>query len=517
MVKTSSSQGQDLAALSEAILRYANRGVSRIDFMREVSKMLMEFSRCDAVELRLRDPELYYLWEATGRPDEPFRFAILPDPQTPSGIPDSAGADGAYRSLASIRFTVDESTVGIFQLKSLRRNHFTRKKIELYEGLAQTVGLAVATRRAQWALRERVKELTCLYGIARVAQRPGITTDAALQAIVELLPPAWQFPETACARIVLDGRGFATPEFHEGLHRQAADILVSGRERGLVEVVYLRDRPEFAEGAFLKEEQSLIDTVAKEVALIVERREAEEYKSRLQDQLRHADRLATIGQLAAGVAHELNEPLGSILGFAQLAGKDPKLPERPAKDLEKIVKASLHAREVIQKLLIFARQTPPLKTRVNLNQIVEEGLYFLESRCAKAGIVLSRALTPDLPEISADPSQLHQVLINLVVNGIQAMPEGGTLTIETRAGDGCVSLAVKDTGIGMTEEVKEKIFTPFFTTKDVDEGTGLGLAVVHGIVTSHGGSIRVESAAGQGARFEIRLPVNGPAAGVNHD
>jgi two-component system NtrC family sensor kinase len=510
-------QAQDLATLSQAILRHANRGLSRIDFMREVSKMLMEFSQCDAVELRLRDPDLYYLWEATGRPDEPFRFVILPDAQTEPRISDSVGPDGPYRSLATIRFTVDENTAGLFQLKSLRRNHFTRKKIELYESFAQTVGLAVATRRAQWALRERVKELTCLYGIARVAQRPGITVEEALQAIVELLPPAWQFPETACARIVLDGRACATPEFQEGLHRQTADILVNGKRRGVVELVYAHERPEFAEGAFLKEEQSLIDTVAKEVALIVERREAEDHRSRLQDQLRHADRLATIGQLAAGVAHELNEPLGSILGFAQLAGKDPQLPERPAKDIEKIVKASLHAREVIQKLLIFARQTPPLKTRVNLNQIVEEGLYFLESRCAQAGIVLSRALTPDLPEISADPSLLHQVLINLVVNGIQAMPEGGTLTIETRAGRDSVSLAVKDTGIGMTEEVKENIFAPFFTTKDVDQGTGLGLAVVHGIVTSHGGSIRVESEAGQGARFEIRLPANGPVGAENHD
>jgi len=149
------------------------------------------------------------------------------------------------------------------------------------------------------------------------------------------------------------------------------------------------------------------------------------------------------------------------------------------------------------------------KTQVKLNQVVQEGLDFLESRCAKAGIELVRLLEPDLPEISADPSQLQQVLVNLVVNAIQASPNGGKLTIETHRGRDYVALAVSDTGTGMTEEVKSKIFTPFFTTKDVDQGTGLGLAVVHRIVTSHRGVIHVDSEVGRGSRFEVQLPANG--------
>lgn len=360
----------------------------------------------------------------------------------------------------------------------------------------------------EWALGERVKELTCLYGIAQVAHRPGISLQETLQGIVELLPPAWQYPEIACARIILDGRSYTARGFRDGSHRQAADLMVAGARRGVIEVVYTRDKPEFAEGPFLKEERSLIDTVAREVALIIERREAEDYKSRLQDQLRHADRLATIGQLAAGVAHELNEPLANILGFAQLAKKAPKLPASAARDLEKIVVTCLHAREIIQKLLIFSRQTPPLKTQVDLNQVVEDGLGFLESRCAKAGIEVVRELASELPLISADPSQLDQVLVNLVVNAVQAMPEGGKLTIRTATGKQFVSLIVEDTGIGMTGEVRQKIFVPFFTTKDIDQGTGLGLAVVHGIVSSHGGSIRVDSEPGRGTCFEIQLRMN---------
>ncbi len=570
-IARSTRAARDYMGLSRRILRLANRGVPRIDFLREVSKLLMDFSRCDAVELRLiprvRD-ELHYRWESTRRPKPSFRFVVLSDAQeekresgdraaentgferlcravlsgrfdaslpffTRNGsfwtgdtakplIFDSATnkrrraasllIGGSYRSLGLIGFVVDEKTVGLLQLKSLQRHYFTREEIEWYEGLAHTLGLAVANRRAQWALRERIKELTCLYGVARVAQQPGRSLGETLQSIVELLPPAWQYPEIASARITLDGRSYCTAGFREGLlaaASQTADIVVSGARRGIVEVTYAKDRPEFAEGPFLKEEQSLIDTVARELALIIERREAEDYKWRLQDQLRHADRLATIGQLAAGVAHELNEPLGNILGFAQLAKKDSKLPRQTAEDMDKIVAASLHAREVVHKLLIFARQMPPRKTQVNLNRMVEEGLYFLESRCAKAGIELVRSLAPDLPEIQADPSQLHQVLVNLVVNAVQAMPNGGRLTIETLARPGHVSLTVKDTGIGMSEEVKKQIFIPFFTTKDVDQGTGLGLAVVHGIVTTHGGTIQVESKVGRGTRFEIQLPVKG--------
>jgi signal transduction histidine kinase len=368
-----------------------------------------------------------------------------------------------------------------------------------------------AISRTEWALRERVKELTCLYGIARVTQPPGISLTEALQAIVELLPPAWQYPDIACARIVFDKQNYVTPGFGTGIHRQAADIMVGGSRRGLVEVVYMQEVPVTSEPPFLEEERSLINMVAREIAILIERCEAEETRAKLQDQLRHADRLATLGQLAAGVAHEINEPLANVLGFAQLARKAPRLPNQAADDLEKIVKNCLFAREIIHELLTFARQMTPEMTCVKLNQVVTGGLYFLESRCAKAGIEVIRTLDPHLPEILADSSQLQQVIVNLVVNAVQAMPNGGKLTIETSTAGDHVLLIVRDTGSGMPETVLKNLFTPFFTTKDIDQGTGLGLAVVHGIISSHGGTIRVESKVGKGTCFEIQLPVSGPA------
>ena len=360
---------------------------------------------------------------------------------------------------------------------------------------------------AEAALRERVKELTCLYGIAQIAGTPGISLEEILQGIVELIPPAWQYPEITSARIILDGSSYSTPGFREDGQKQKAEIVVNGAPRGVVAVVCLEKRPELDEGPFLKEERDLIDAIAEQLASIIERRQAEDHHARLEDQIRHADRLATIGLLAAGVAHELNEPLGNILGFAQLAKRCQGIPESAKQDVEKIESASLRAREVIKKLLVFARQVPSEKTQVNLNQVLEEGLFFFEARCVKAGIEVIRLLSPDLPEITGDPAQMNQVLVNLTVNALQAMPEGGTLTVRTLACEEHVQLVVEDTGIGMSDEVVDRIFVPFFTTKDIGDGTGLGLPVVHGIVTAHGGTIGVESRLGRGTRFEIRLPV----------
>jgi two-component system NtrC family sensor kinase len=534
-----------------------------MDFLREVSKMLLDFSGCDTVELRVMERNKYYRCETTHSPKRPFRSEIKPcvknedgelipgsqddsdleqlckdvfrgrfDPSLPfftrrgSFWTEDAGKPFVFRkktdersrvrslhtggectSLAIIPIAVDNQNIGLLQLKSKQLGYFTNDEVEFYEGIAQTLGIALTHRSAQVRLRERIKELTCLYGIAQVAAKLDISLEEILQGIVELLPPAWLYPDIASARIILDEHSYSTPNFQEGAHKQTADIVVGRQRRGVVELIYAREKPDIDEGPFLKEERKLIDTIAREVALVIERRKAEEDKSRLQDQLRHADRLATIGQLSAGVAHELNEPLGNILGFAQLAKKCPGLPKQAEQDIEKMITASLYAREVIKKLMVFARQMPPRKTKVNLNQIVEDGLYFLESRFAKEGVELVRSLSPDLPDITADPAQLQQVLVNLVVNAVQAMPGGGRLTIQTLASEGHVSLIVEDTGIGMGEEVKKQIFMPFFTTKEVGQGTGLGLPVVHGIVTSHGGSIKVESEVSHGTWFEIELPV----------
>ena len=551
---------EDFRTLSIRILHYANLGVSRIAFLRQSSKILLEFSGCDGIEIRVKDQELFYCCEAKRDPKKSFRFEVINplmaetgmgcicfgantvldklcgnvmharfDPEshffTRNGTFWTSDADNplflseaslvenqpknpvnGYKSLVIVPFVVDDENNGVLVLKSLERFFFTEGEIELYETTAQNLGSAIAARRARSDCHERVKELTCLYNMTCLANRPGITLEELLSGFVELLPPAWQYPEITCARITLDGREFVTSNFSEGKSSQKAKITIDGKQRGMVEVVYIENRPVIYEGPFLREERNLIDAVATEIAHIIKTREAEDYKHQLQEQLRHADRLATIGQLAAGVAHELNEPLGAILGFSQLVKKNPMLPDQISEDINKIVNASLHAREVVKKLLFFARQVPTKKTMVDLNQIAAEGLYFLESRCAKEQIQVVKELDPNIKPIFADPGQIHQVLVNLVVNAIQAMPDGGVLTLKTTAEEGKIVLEVRDTGVGMTDEVKKQVFIPFFTTKEVGQGTGLGLAVVHGIVTSHGGDIRVDSEVGKGSSFIIALP-----------
>jgi signal transduction histidine kinase len=393
------------------------------------------------------------------------------------------------------------------EMPAIDEGPFLREERNLIDAVAETLGIALAYRAAQWALRERLKELTCLHAIAALAQQPDLSQTQLLQQIAGLLPPALQYPQRAQARIIMDQQPFATPGFQETEVSLTADIVFGGVRRGIVEVAYGGTLPHRDENPFLKEERDLIKEVARQVGLIIERREAEEEKTKLQEQLRHADRLATIGQLAAGAAHELNEPLGSVLGFAQLAKNCPKLPAQAEQDIEKIINAALHAREIIKKLMISARQMPTRKGPCNVNNLVREGLYFLESRCEREGISLVRQLEDGIPEITADASQLHQVLVNLVVNAIQAMPQGGTLTIQTRAEGDHILLVVEDTGTGMTEEVMKQLFIPFFTTKAIGQGTGLGLSVAHGIVTSHGGTIRVKSQVGKGSCFLVVLPV----------
>lgn len=360
-------------------------------------------------------------------------------------------------------------------------------------------------------LKERIKELSCLYAVSQIIAEPGLSREARLLKIVAALPRAWRRPDQAAARITLDGERFECPGYARVRETQHAALTVDGVPRGTIEVGYAPPAAGDVNTPFLAEEQQLLDNIARQVSLFIAGNEDAARRTLLEDQLRHADRLATIGQLAAGVAHEMNEPLSSILGFAQLALKQPGAPEQVTHDLHEIVSASLRAREIVKKLLLFARQTPPQKAMTNLNEIIQDALFLLEAGCEKQGIRVIRRLAPDLPCVEADPVQIRQVFVNLTVNAMQAVAAEGSVTVETRAEPPYVVLSVRDTGHGMSPDTLRKIFSPFFTTRDVGEGTGLGLSVAHGIVTLHGGTIEVESREGHGATFTVRLPTAGAA------
>ena len=194
--------------------------------------------------------------------------------------------------------------------------------------------------------------------MTRVFESHDATIEEILGQVVELIPPAFRFPEHAAAGIFFDHRAFCTAGFQDSPLKLGAPIGMAKDSRGRVEVIYRQKENQRQKErlSFLHEEVKLLKTVAKQLALMIARKEALATQLALEGQLRHADRLAKIGQFAAGVAHELNEPLANILGFAQLAAKVPQLPSQVGRDLENIVKSSLHAREIIKKLLLFSRQ-----------------------------------------------------------------------------------------------------------------------------------------------------------------
>jgi signal transduction histidine kinase len=358
----------------------------------------------------------------------------------------------------------------------------------------------------EFQLQERVKELECLYELSRIALEDENNLEAILSKTILIMPKAMQHPKFAESRIVIGKDIHATPRFNKSVHKLSATLMLGKSVRGKVEVGYRRKIGN-NKAPFLPEEKKLIRVVASELSLLIKRIITEEEKIKLQDQLRQLERLAFVGELSAGIAHELNEPLGRILGFAQLIKKAGGLNGQQEEDIERIVKASLYTREIIKKLMIFSRQMPQQITEVNLNDVVSNTLYFIDVRFQSQRIKLVSNLDPGLPYIQADAVQMSQVLVNLTTNAIHAMPTGGQLTIITKKKRGGVSLTIKDTGHGMTNEVKRKIFEPFFTTKPVGQGTGLGLSVVQGIVTSHNGRIAVTSSPGKGAKFELLFPL----------
>ena len=356
-------------------------------------------------------------------------------------------------------------------------------------------------------LKERIKELECLYEISKLQiSTTNSTLNHVFEKIMLITAKAWQFPEITEVRIVFDKEIFQTKGFEKGISFQRSDIVVGDIGRGYIEVCYINKKPKAQEGPFLTEERSLLDTLANELSTVIERYETKKEKKLLERKLNHSDRLATLGELTAGIAHELNEPLGSILGFAELIELDHKEDKQLQKDISKIIKASKHAREVIRKLMIFSKFDEQPLDYVNFNQIISDGFYLLETRCDKAGILVIKQLKENFPSIKANSIQLSQLIVNLMVNAMHAMPNGGELILQTNYDDDYLYLVIEDNGTGIPEAYLSKIFDPFFSTKDAGTGTGLGLSVVHGIVDSMKGKIAVLSKLGEGSRFELSFP-----------
>jgi len=226
------------------------------------------------------------------------------------------------------------------------------------------------------------------------------------------------------------------------------------------------------------------------------------------------EKLASVGQLAAGVAHEINNPLSTILLYADVLCREvPAQNAQRYQDLQMIIREAMRCRTIVNDLLSFSRQNEILAQPTDLNALLEEIVeeIGIHERFQDVGIQME--LDSELPIIEADPFQLRQVFCNLMNNAADAMPGSGTLTLRTKRGpwSGLITAEVQDTGEGIPEENMKKLFTPFFTTKPMGKGTGLGLAIIYGIVKMHRGQIGVQSQVGQGTTFSLTLHEKLPA------
>jgi two-component system NtrC family sensor kinase len=228
----------------------------------------------------------------------------------------------------------------------------------------------------------------------------------------------------------------------------------------------------------------------------------------LQSKLMHAEKLAAVGQLVSGVAHEVNNPLTAILGFADLLMENPEVPDSARKDLRVILQEAQRTKQIVQNLLSFARQMPPQRKAVQLNGILRRTVQLRAYDFQSHGVEVIEQLEENLPHVTGDAHQLQQVFLNILNNAHDAVRETGRparIEITSRRTDGLVEVSFRDNGMGIGHP--ERIFDPFFTTKEVGKGTGLGLSICYGIVHEHSGEIFCfNNEGGQGATFVVRLP-----------
>jgi two-component system NtrC family sensor kinase len=280
---------------------------------------------------------------------------------------------------------------------------------------------------------------------------------------------------------------------------------------------------------FTENDIYLLSTLADYAAIAIEKAELygqlkrfnEELEQRVEERTRElreaqnalvqSEKLASIGQLAAGVAHEINNPIGVILGFTQVLRKRIDADDPIHRPLSLIEHEGVRCKNIVQDLLDFSRQSKFAPRRLSVIGVIEAAVKLMEHQDNSGLVTVERDYADDLPQVVADENQLQQVFFNIVRNAYQAMPDGGTLRITCASEEDQVLTTFADSGIGIPEENLRHIFDPFFTTKEVGQGTGLGLSVSYGIVRQHGGTIEASSENGNGATFTVRLPAVEPA------
>ncbi|MDC6364405.1 MULTISPECIES: sensor histidine kinase [Flavobacteriaceae] len=358
---------------------------------------------------------------------------------------------------------------------------------------------------AEEKLRERIKELTCLYEVTSLIVNCDYDQiEEVLRAILFCLQRAFQFDEDTCVELRTSTMNIATSDGMGQCVYLESTIRVFNEEEGTIKVGYPSNKYSLAD--FLVEEQRLLDNVCMEVGNLLERKEIKENQAGIRRQVEQADRLRILGEITAGIAHELNTPLANILGFAELLKERIEGDVHAEKDLDKIISNAIFSREVVKKLMFFACEMPQERTSLNIVPIIKDAIDLLRTTLNRSEIGCDLVVSKERIVLKIDKIQLTQVIFNLIMNAIYFSPPNSTIVVEVLEERKKVVLKISDEGIGIPEEKADNVFDPFFTSKPVGEGSGLGLSVVHGIVKSHQGTIDHAPNRPKGTIFTIEFP-----------
>ncbi|CAH8281542.1 phospho-acceptor domain-containing protein [Mariniflexile fucanivorans] len=355
------------------------------------------------------------------------------------------------------------------------------------------------------ALKERIKELTCLYEVSSIIVNADIESlEDTLKAIAFSVQKAFSFPEKTQIFISVDNMNVGTSHVLNRSVELVSEIAIFNKLSGAISAHL--NHSNFTKENFLNEEQQLLNTIALKLGSLFERVEIRKNEMSLKRQMEHADRLKILGELTAGIAHELNTPLANILGFAELLKDNLENNNESLADLDKIIQSAIFSREVVKNLMFFACEMPQKMTRVNIVPSIKGAIDLLDATFRKQEVKYIVKIEDETLWLKADTIQLTQIIFNLITNAIYFSPKNGLVAISTFQTDTAIVFKVSDEGPGLSSDALEKVFQPFFTTKPTGEGSGLGLSVVHGIVSSHKGTIVATNNPSKGATFTVTLP-----------
>ncbi|MEO5789786.1 HAMP domain-containing sensor histidine kinase [Gelidibacter sp.] len=354
-------------------------------------------------------------------------------------------------------------------------------------------------------LKERIKELTCLYNVSSyIANCNLFDLDPTFKAIAFSIKEAVLYNTDAFVELKLGDKLVDVGEKPEEQVSIFAVIKVFNLPYGSIKFGY--PKPKFDADDFLEEEKKLIHSLALEFGNLIERKQIIDKEEVTKRQMERADRLSILGEITAGIAHELNTPLANILGFSELLKERFVDEDEALQDLDKIMHSAIFSREVVKKLMFFSCEMPQQMELVNIDPIIADAINLLMPSFGKKNIKYHLNFSEDTIYLRVDAIQLTQVVFNLVINAIYFSPQNGHISIDVDNQEREVVLIIKDEGEGIPKGISEFIFNPFYTTKPVGEGSGLGLSVVHGIMKSHKGTIKHRSNRPKGTIFTLTFP-----------